>query len=92
MQSMSLRSISGAYTLHTGDRDRSSQQARTLHPDTDHAEANPIAGRNGLKESAQRLRFKQYGLGEQEASGGCGRSSLQECTARKIPFLHANAS
>src|SRR5947208_9438244 len=72
----SIVQIGGGRTLHALEPDGFPQEGIPLHPDANHAEAHPFAGRN-----AERLPAHERG-------GGDGGAHLEELTAREAILRH----
>ncbi len=63
--------IGGGNTFDSGERDRVGQQAGALHADSDHAEAQAIAGRyGGFERAGNVFGFNEDIAGDGERSSG----------------------
>jgi len=78
--------VAGGYTLHAGELNGFVEQAVTLHTDADDAEAQAVAGGDGLEWKRDVFGFEENCWRGRERTGGSG-GAMEELTAGEI-FFH----
>jgi len=78
--------VASGDAFDAGELDGVAEQAGALHADADDAEAETVAGGDGLHREGDVFGFEKNGGGSRERAGGTG-GAMEELTAGKI-FFH----